>query len=83
MLRARNNDQSFLIPSSTAVPRPGRRHDDFAPILQELADHNYKGWLVVEANRPGGRVDTNTPRKATTAWPDWFGRSTTGLRRNA
>ena len=24
---------------------------DFAPILQELADHNYRGWLVVEAEQ--------------------------------
>ena len=30
---------------------PGDGMIDFAPILQELADHNYRGWLVVEAEQ--------------------------------
>ena len=52
MLRARNNDQSFLDAVLDGVfTVPGDGMIDFAPILQELADHNYKGWLVVEAEQ--------------------------------
>ena len=52
MLRARNNDQSFLDAVLDGVfTVPGDGMIDFAPILQELADHNYRGWLVVEAEQ--------------------------------
>jgi len=52
MLRARNNDQSFLNSVLDGVfTVPGDGMIDFEPILQVLADHNYKGWLVVEAEQ--------------------------------
>jgi inosose dehydratase len=52
MLRARNNDQSFLDAVLDGVfTVPGDGMIDFAPILQTLADHNYQGWLVVEAEQ--------------------------------
>ncbi len=52
MLRARNNDQSFLDAVLDGVfTVPGDGMIDFAPILQELANRNYTGWLVVEAEQ--------------------------------
>lgn len=52
MQKARNNDQSFLNSVLDGVfTVPGDGMIDFAPILQELADHNYSGWLVVEAEQ--------------------------------
>lgn len=52
MLRARNKDQSFLNSVLDGVfTVPGDGMIDFAPILQELANNNYAGWLVVEAEQ--------------------------------
>ena len=52
MLRARNTDQSFLNSVLDGVfTVPGDGMIDFAPILQELANRNYTGWLVVEAEQ--------------------------------
>ncbi len=52
MLKARNNDQSFLNSVLDGVfTVPGDGMIDFEPILQELADHDYAGWLVVEAEQ--------------------------------
>lgn len=52
MLNARNNDQSFLNSVLDGVfTVPGDGMIDFEPILTVLADHNYKGWLVVEAEQ--------------------------------
>ena len=52
MLKARNNDQSFLnsvLDGVFTVPSDGMI--DFEPILGLLAEHNYKGWLIVEAEQ--------------------------------
>ena len=52
MKKARNNDQSFLNSVLDGVfTVPGDGMIDFEPILRLLADHNYKGWLVVEAEQ--------------------------------
>lgn len=52
MQKARNNDQSFLNSVLDGVfTVPGDGMIDFEPILSLLADHNYSGWLVVEAEQ--------------------------------
>ena len=52
MKKARNNDQSFLNSVLDGVfTVPGDGMIDFEPILALLAEHNYKGWLVVEAEQ--------------------------------
>lgn len=52
MQKARNNDQSFLNSVLDGVfTVPGDGMIDFEPILQVLADRNYSGWLVVEAEQ--------------------------------
>ncbi len=52
MKKARNNDQSFLNSVLDGVfTVPGDGMIDFEPILGLLAEHNYKGWLVVEAEQ--------------------------------
>lgn len=52
MLKARNNDQSFLNSVLDGVfTVPGDGMIDFEPILALLAEHNYKGWLIVEAEQ--------------------------------
>ena len=52
MIKARNDDQSFLNSVLDGVfTVPGDGMIDFEPILTVLADHNYKGWLVVEAEQ--------------------------------
>lgn len=52
MIKARNNDQSFLNSVLDGVfTVPGDGMIDFAPILALLAEHDYKGWLVVEAEQ--------------------------------
>lgn len=52
MLKARNNDQSFLNSVLDGVfTVPGDGMIDFEPILRELASRDYTGWLVVEAEQ--------------------------------
>lgn len=52
MQQARNNDWSFLDSVLKGVfTVPGDGMIDFAPLLQLLADNNYSGWLVVEAEQ--------------------------------
>lgn len=52
MLNARNNDQSFLNSVLDGVfTVPGDGMIDFEPILAVLAERNYTGWLVVEAEQ--------------------------------
>ena len=52
MIKARNNDQSFLNSVLDGVfTVPGDGMIDFAPILALLAEHHYRGWLVVEAEQ--------------------------------
>jgi inosose dehydratase len=52
MVKARNNDQSFLNSVLDGVfTVPGDGMIDFEPILALLAEHNYTGWLVVEAEQ--------------------------------
>ena len=52
MQKARNNDQSFLNSVLDGVfTVPGDGMIDFEPILGLLAENNYKGWLVVEAEQ--------------------------------
>ena len=52
MQKARNNDQSFLNSVLDGVfTVPGDGMIDFEPILAQLAEHNYSGWLVVEAEQ--------------------------------
>ena len=52
MLKARNNDQSFLNSVLDGVfTVPGDGMIDFEQILGLLAEHNYTGWLVVEAEQ--------------------------------
>lgn len=52
MAKARNNDQSFLNSVLDGVfTVPGDGMIDFAPILALLAERNYVGWLVVEAEQ--------------------------------
>ena len=52
MQKAHNNDQSFLNSVLDGVfTVPGDGMIDFEPILGLLAQHNYKGWLVVEAEQ--------------------------------
>ena len=52
MLKARNNDQSFLNSVLDGVfTVPGDGMIDFEPILALLAEHHYKGWLIVEAEQ--------------------------------
>ena len=52
MKKARNNDQSFLNSVLDGVfTVPGDGMIDFEPILTLLAEHHYKGWLVVEAEQ--------------------------------
>ena len=52
MLKARNNDQSFLNSVLDGVfTVPGDGMIDFEPILALLAEHSYKGWLIVEAEQ--------------------------------
>ena len=36
---------------------PGDGVIDFEPILQVLADHNYEGWLIVEAEQDAAKAD--------------------------
>ena len=52
MRKARNNDMSFLNAVLDGVfTVPGDGMIDFEPILTLLAEHNYSGWLVVEAEQ--------------------------------
>ena len=52
MHKARNNDQSFLNSVLDGVfTVPGDGMIDFEPILGLLAENNYQGWLVVEAEQ--------------------------------
>jgi inosose dehydratase len=49
---ARNRNWSFLeAVINGAFTVPGDGAIDFTPILQLLRDHNYRGWLVVEAEQ--------------------------------
>ena len=49
---ARNNDKSFLDSVLDGVfTVPGDGMIDFEPILALLAEHDYAGWLVVEAEQ--------------------------------
>jgi inosose dehydratase len=52
LAQARKQDMSFLdavLGDVFAVPGDGSI--DFAPILKELSNHKYSGWLVVEADQ--------------------------------
>lgn len=52
MRKARNNDMSFLNAVLDGVfTVPGDGMIDFEPILSLLAEHDYTGWLVVEAEQ--------------------------------
>ena len=52
MRKARNNDMSFLNAVLDGVfTVPGDGMIDFEPILALLAEHDYTGWLVVEAEQ--------------------------------
>ena len=52
MRMARNNDKSFLDSVLDGVfTVPGDGMIDFEPILALLAEHDYAGWLVVEAEQ--------------------------------
>jgi inosose dehydratase len=49
---ARNRNWSFLdAVINGAFTVPGDGAIDFAPIVQLLRDHDYQGWLVVEAEQ--------------------------------
>ena len=52
MKESREKDMSFLNSVLAGVfTVPGDGMIDFEPILATLADHNYSGWLVVEAEQ--------------------------------
>jgi len=52
LLKARNADESFLNSVLDGIfTVPGDGMIDFEPILQELADHHYTGWLVIAAEQ--------------------------------